>query len=89
MHEMSFAEQIMTSVLEEAGKYADSRVSRVKLRASEMLAIEPASLRFCLEGITQGTAMEGAQIEYEEGGPDLGTALIIEEIELNEQDDSS
>jgi hydrogenase nickel incorporation protein HypA/HybF len=85
MHEMAFAEQVLTHVLHEAAAYPDMRVSRVVLRAGEPLAIEPASLRFCLEAIAAGTPMDRAAIEYTETG-DLGPELVIQEIELDEQD---
>lgn len=71
MHEMSFAEQILENVLAEAKSYPGARVTRVKLRADELLALEPASLRFCLEAISVDTPMEGAKIEMREIKPQL------------------
>jgi hydrogenase nickel incorporation protein HypA/HybF len=71
MHEMAFAEQILEGVQRAAEPYAGSAVTRVRLRAGERLALEPASLRFCLEAISVGTCMEGAQIELNETGPEL------------------
>ena len=68
-------------------------MTRVKLKADEYLALEPASLRFCLESISQDTIMDGAEIEIEEVQPPpdaerplFGAGLVIEEIELDEQD---
>ncbi len=66
MHELSFAAQILETVQREVAGYPGCRVRRIKLRAGEMLALEPASLRFCLEGIAEGTVMEGAQVDFEE-----------------------
>jgi len=66
MHELSFAQQVLDGVLREAEAYPGCRIVRVRLRAGEMLALEPASLRFCLDAIAVGTAMEGAVIEMEE-----------------------
>lgn len=71
MHEFSFAEQIYERVLSEVDKHPGYRVSRIKLRATEALALEPASLRFCLEAITVGTAMEGAELDMDETGPEI------------------
>lgn len=115
MHEMAFAEQILENVQRETEAFGDCIVTRVRLRAGERLALEPASLRFCLEAISVGTCMEGAVIEFREVGPELdcpvcgrvtvasaldtvcptcgqacpptmGTELILEEIELNDED---
>ena len=49
MHELSFAQQILETVQREAAGFGGVRVTRVKLRADEYLALEPASLRFCLD----------------------------------------
>ncbi|HQM48366.1 MAG TPA: hydrogenase maturation nickel metallochaperone HypA [Candidatus Hydrogenedentes bacterium] len=93
MHELSFAQQILETVQREAAGFGGVRVTRVKLRADEYLALEPASLRFCLESISQDTIMAGAEIEIEEVAapagaerPLFGAGLVIEEIELDEQD---
>lgn len=84
MHELSFAQQILESVLHETQQYPNSKVIRIKMRAAEALALEPSSLQFCLEAIAMGTVAEGAAIQiYESGG---GTDLIIEEIEFDEYD---
>ena len=71
MHELSFAEQVVESVQREAAKYPGYAVTRVRLRAGELLAIEPASLRFCLEAISVGTVMENAAIEMTESAAAL------------------
>jgi len=71
MHEMSFAAQILENVVREAEPYSGATVVRIKLRAGQALALEPASLRFCLEAISVGTIVEGAAIEMYETGPEL------------------
>ena len=93
MHELSFAQQILETIQRETAGYEGARVTRVKLRADEFLALEPASLRFCLESISQDTIMDGAEIDIEEVAappgsdrPLFGAGLVIEEIELDEQD---
>lgn len=87
MHELSFAQQILESIERETAAYPGCTVAKVKLRAGDMLALEPASLRFALEALAVGTAMEGAAVELQEypGGKDL----IIEEIELNDDEDQA
>jgi len=71
MHEFAFAEQIYQRVLSEVDKHPGYRVSRIKLRAAQALALEPASLRFCLEAITVGTVMEGVELDMDETGPEM------------------
>jgi Zn finger protein HypA/HybF involved in hydrogenase expression len=89
MHEMSFAEQVLEVVAREAeAAVPGAKVARVKLRAGTLLALEPASLQFALEAISADTSLEGARFEYEETDG-LGPELVVEEIELHEQDDSS
>lgn len=93
MHEMSFAESILDGVQRELAGYPGCRVLRVSMRASELLALEPASLRFCLEAVTAGTALEGARFDLREvtvqEDPSLGIgALVIEEIELDGPEDT-
>lgn len=83
MHELSFAEQILDTVQREAAAYPDTRIIRIRLRAGELLGIEPASLEFCLKAISAGTVANTAEIEIE---PVPGGELIIQEIELHGQD---
>ena len=118
MHEMGFAEQVVESVVREAAAYPGTKVIRVGMRAGKMLALEPDSLRFCIEAISTGTVMEGAEIDLVEATleldcpecghvepgtpldwtcprcgraaePVLGAELVIEEIELDDEEDSS
>jgi hydrogenase nickel insertion protein HypA len=62
MHELSFAEQVLDGVLQETEAWPASRITRIKLRAPESLALEPASLRFALEALSADTQAEGAEI---------------------------
>ncbi len=66
MHELSFAQQILENVEREARNYPGCRVVRIRLRAGEMLALDPASLRFAMEAISVDTAAEGAVVEMDE-----------------------
>jgi len=92
MHELAFAQQILEAVESAAADYPDARVTRVKLKADEYMAIEPASLRFALESIAHDTVMAGAEVEIEEMSsasedgerPWSGAGLVVEEIELDE-----
>ena len=42
------------------------KVKSVRLRLGKLTAVVPASLRLCLEVVTAGTAMEGAELEFVE-----------------------
>ncbi|MEW6238596.1 MAG: hydrogenase maturation nickel metallochaperone HypA [Candidatus Omnitrophota bacterium] len=66
MHELGFAEQILNCVEEEARRHGARKALRVKLRMGKYSGLEKASLFFCLEAISAGTLMEGAEIEIEE-----------------------
>lgn len=83
MHEMSFAEQIIDVVEREAQAYPGGRVTRIKLRAGEALALEPASLRFAIEALSVDTPMAGAQVELYEDAQG-GMEVYVEEIELDD-----
>lgn len=71
MHEFSFAEQILASVLRKASEFEGARVCRIRLRAGKLLALDRASLAFCFEAISSGTPVEGAVIELTEIGAEL------------------
>lgn len=71
MHELGFAAQILESIEREVREYPNCRVTRVRLRAGDLLAIDKASLAFCLEGISAGTVMEGAAIDLRTAQPEL------------------
>jgi len=66
MHELGFAEQILNCVVGEARRHGARRALRVKLQMGKYSGLEKASLSFCLEAISAGTLMEGAEIEIEE-----------------------
>lgn len=68
MHELSFAQQIVDSVLKQTAAYPGAQVSRIKMSASEALALEPASLKFAIEALSTGTPLENATIELVETG---------------------
>ncbi len=89
MHEMAFAQQILDCVQSYTADYPNARVTRLRLASGARLALDPASLRFCLEAIAVGSVMDGASIELLESPNDQDSALTVEEIELNEYDAAS
>ncbi len=69
MHELSFAEEILHTVENEAHKHNACKVSRLLLRIGQYSGLEPSSLSFCLEAISVGTMSEGMQIDMIETSP--------------------
>lgn len=62
---MSFATQILACVQRTAEVYPGATVSRVRVGAGILLALNEASLSFCLHAIAGGTVMEHAVLEME------------------------
>ncbi|CAN5291053.1 hydrogenase maturation nickel metallochaperone HypA [soil metagenome] len=60
MHELSITESIVDAVVQ---KVDGSRVRRVTLVIGRLSGIVGDSVRFCFELCTQGTALEGAELE--------------------------
>jgi len=71
LHELSFAEQILRCVEQQAREHGAPRVSRVKLTVGQLSGVDRSNLAFCLEAITDGSVMQGAEIEVDEVGPEL------------------
>lgn len=68
MHEMSIAVNMMEILKKEMERQGAERLKEVRLKIGELTAVEPESLRFCFEAITEGTIMEGAVLSIEEIG---------------------
>jgi hydrogenase nickel incorporation protein HypA/HybF len=63
MHELSIAE----AVVEIAARHARGRrVLKVELKVGHLRQVVPSALSFAFELTTQGTALEGAELEIEE-----------------------
>lgn len=71
MHELSFAEQILKCVDQEARRHCARGVSRVRLRVGRLSGVNGANLAFCLKAVAEGSAMEGAEVEVDEVAPEL------------------
>jgi|HubBroStandDraft_2_1064218.scaffolds.fasta_scaffold736652_2 hydrogenase nickel incorporation protein HypA/HybF len=65
MHEMGIANSILEAVRSEAGRFPGSRPIKVGVRLGELAAIDPESLRFCLDALILETDLEGLSIEME------------------------
>ena len=63
MHELSIAGAIVAIAEEHAG---GRRVAKVELKIGHLRQIVPSALTFAFELVTQGTSVEGAELEIED-----------------------
>ena len=68
---MSFATQILSCVERAAEAYPGVTVVRVRVAVGAFLAVNEASLAFCLTAIAAGTVMSGAKLEIKTVQPQL------------------
>ncbi len=66
MHEMSIAQNIIEIIDEQLRRTDFSRISVVRMKIGGLAAVDPSSLTFCFDVITQGTSIEGARLEIDE-----------------------
>ena len=62
MHEMSIAQNIVDIILDEMAKHEATILKSIRLNIGEMTAVVPDSLSFCFKLITEGSAIEGADL---------------------------
>ena len=65
MHELGIMESAVDAALREARAHQASRIHRMVLRIGTLSGVEPDSLRFAFDVVTEGTAAAGAQLEVE------------------------
>ena len=63
MHELSIARAIVAVAERHAG---GRRVSRVELRIGHLRQVVPSALRYGFDLVTEGTALDGAELAIEE-----------------------
>lgn len=66
MHEANFTQQIVQSIISELNKYPDYKPKRVKVKVGEMLHLDNENVRFHYDLLTQGTKLEGVNLDLEE-----------------------
>lgn len=62
MHELSIAESVVEAVLERTGNLP---VTTVRLRVGRLCGVVPDALRFCFELATEGTPLQGADLQID------------------------
>lgn len=65
MHEMAIAQGIMDIVLSAAEQHQAKKVNHIKVLVGEMTEVEPDSLRFCFEALSEGTIACNAELGIE------------------------
>ncbi len=60
MHELGLTQSIVAIVAEHAG---GRKVTRVTLEIGSLSAVMPDAIRFCFDVVTQGSALEGAELD--------------------------
>ena len=65
MHEMGIASSVLDAVRHESEARGGARVVTVALRIGELAAVDPESLRFCLEALVNGTDLEPLAFQLE------------------------
>ena len=65
MHEMSITTSLVELLNEHLKRYPGAKVTRVNLKVGKLTAVEPDALTFCFQVLTEGTSIEGAQLQIE------------------------
>jgi hydrogenase nickel incorporation protein HypA/HybF len=60
MHELSITQSIVEACAQRAG---GARVSRVTVEIGRLTCVLPDALRFCFDVCTEGTSLEGSELE--------------------------
>ena len=82
MHELSLMEGMVQGILEAAARQGFSRVHQVRLEVGRLAGVEVEALRFAFGPVTEGTLIEGAQLEILEL-PGLGLCQTCgQEVEI-------
>ena len=63
MHELAVTQSVVAAVTERTG---DARVAVVRLRVGRLSGLATDSVRFCFDLVTEGTPLEGAELDIEE-----------------------
>ncbi len=62
MHEMSLAQNIIEILDEVLREHPEYHIQKVSVDIGELIAVVPESLEFCYTAITQGSPLEGSEL---------------------------
>jgi len=65
MHEMSITTNLVELLNNQIKDCPGARITRVNLKVGRLTAVEPDALTFCFQVLTEGTPMEGAELQIE------------------------
>lgn len=65
MHELGLMQEALEVILDQTRRQGASRVHRVRFRVGELSGVVPEALQLAFAVVTQGTAVEGAELEVE------------------------
>jgi hydrogenase nickel incorporation protein HypA/HybF len=63
MHELAITQSIVDAITERTGA---AQVKTVRLEIGKLSGVVPDAVRFCFEVVTEGTALQGADLEIAE-----------------------
>lgn len=87
MHEMSLAGGVLRLVEQAQTREHFSRVARIRLEAGALAGVEVRALRFALEAVAPGTALEGAAIEIDELPASAWCLACSQSVEIRSRTD--
>ena len=82
MHELSIAQDIVTTVMRHLPPENRAPVRSVKLSVGVLNHLGGESLRFCFQAASAGTALAGAKLDIDEAP---GDEIRVVEFELDDQ----
>ena len=65
MHELSLAQDMITTLTRLAAEHHATRVTAVRLKLGEFTHVDPETLTFAFEVACRGTLLEGCRLEIE------------------------
>ena len=65
MHELGIAESAAKAALAEMRRNGGQRITALTLRIGELAAVDAEALRFAFEAVSNGTALDGAELAIE------------------------
>ncbi len=65
MHELSLAQDMLTTLQRVAAEHHATRVSAVRLKLGEFTHVDPETLTFAFEVACRGTILEGCRLDIE------------------------
>lgn len=66
MHEGKFTEDIVNAIIEQVNNSGEEKPEKVKVIVGEVYHLEPEAVKLHFEVITQGTILEGVELDLEE-----------------------